>query len=319
MTKKKYECNLCTCNTGRVYKCGHYVCHVCKRDYNKKKECFICGIDSSKFKKIRDLIRPKNGKIKVEEKMVVFTQWKNMARLLGKYLKKRRIKYCMITGDVSLNQRNELIEKFKTDKSKIMIATIQTCGVGINLTRANHVVLLDSWWNASLEKQAIDRLYRIGQDRKVSVYNITIKQTIERWINFKQRQKKIQSQILFENKNEEYKRIGQSYGIYQEKKGTGILRKNRFYSEKRMSRLSMNSCLDREREYTFKISPNIWAIRNGSARIIQRFYKNYIQSHNVMIKQVLMDIYPTIAEEICGLVADYSYVNRDKFRKDFQI
>ena len=59
------------------------------------------------------------------------------------------------------------------------LATLKSAGVGLNLTAGNIVILLDMWWNASVEKQAMDRVYRLGQQRPVSVFRIVIENSIE--------------------------------------------------------------------------------------------------------------------------------------------
>ena len=306
MTKVLNSCSLCKSYTFKQYKCGHYICDICMdyksrpSDYIKSHRCDVCKIDSTKFDAILKIIN-EMGK---DEKMVIFTQWKNMASLLKKYLKKRDIKTHNIHGGVTLKKRNEMIEKYNNDNRKVLIATIQTCGVGINLTRANHVILIDSWWNESLERQAIDRLYRLGQKREVNVYHLNMKDTIERWINFKQTQKRIQNNILFEKNNEKYRSMGESYGIYSERRSNKtdpdkLKSVSRFYNEKKMSKLMLSSCLDRTEAIESKSIINIetirkelpimgsklnkktytlWEIRNKAARKIQEFMKKQVMT-----------------------------------------
>jgi SNF2 family DNA or RNA helicase len=321
MTKVDNNCSICTCFTMNEYKCGHYICQSCNnkkrivRKEIKKRDCLLCEIDSTKFEKIDNILKS----IPKDEKMVIFTQWKSMGILLKKYFKKK-YKVHMINGSVNLDKRNDIINKFKEDDRRILIATIQTCGTGIDFTRANHVVLVDNWWNASLEKQAIDRLYRNGQIRETHVYHVIIENAIERWINFKQRQKKIQSKILFENDNEVYKWIGESYGIYSTKRRDktredGIKRVRRYYSDKTMSRLNLNSCLDREHK---SYSYDDWEIINKSANVIQRFYKKYIKSRNEEVSNFLIEE-TNMPKDICEVIADYTYSNMKEFRRRFKL
>lgn len=339
MTKVNNYCSLCTDITYNHYKCGHSLCDECvdnkmrPEKYMRRHRCDICKIDSTKFKKILEII----NEMEEDEKIVIFTQWKNMADLLIKFLKKNNQKTCYINGGVTLKRRNDIIDKFETNDKKILIATIQTCGVGINITRANHVILLDSWWNASLENQAIDRLYRLGQKREVYVYHLTMKNTIERWINFKQRQKKIQTKILFEKNNKDYKWLGQSYGIYSERRSNktdpnGLRSVSRFYNEKKMSKLMLSSCLDRDKIYSTKIlvskesfktdfpiltskifykrnETTAWEIRNIAAYKIQ----NYLKKITFGKKQVIAtkeSLYHKFPDDLTNLLLSFIHHNK---------
>ena len=335
MKKKDMECAICTSSTLNKFSCGHYLCYNCmmtneqeregrdirteSRSRMLNKKCYLCHIESTKFDEIRDIIM---DDMNDDEKIVIFTQWKKMGVLLKKYFKKlnkrdeeKRFKTCFINGDVSLMDRNRIMENFNTNNTKIMIATIQTCGVGVNLTRANHVILLDSWWNCSLENQAIDRLYRMGQQRKVHVYHIEMVKTIENWIEFKQRQKKIQTKILFEKKNEEYKWLGKSYGIYAGGKNATKMRSGRMYSEKMMSSLKLGTCLDRHKNYIMKRDPGYWKKINDSAIIIQRFFIR-LRNRKIVAKEELDKIVPDV---LSMLIVDYTYLNTVKFKKSIAL
>lgn len=340
MTKSQHTCSICSGFTLNLYKCGHYICDFCmdnkqrERKYMKKHKCDICKIESTKFDSIIKII----NKMKEDEKMIVFTQWKNMANLLKKYLKKRKIKTHIIHGGVTLKKRNEMIEKYEDDNKKVLIATIQTCGVGINLTRANHVILIDNWWNESLERQAIDRLYRLGQKREVSVYHLVMKNTIERWINFKQKQKRIQNGILFEKDNKNHRRIGESYGIYSEKRRNKtnpekLKSVSRFYSEKKMSSLMLSACLDRTKiiESRVKVSMDkvkkefpilgsklvnkpytVWEIRDIAARKIQKFMKRMVMTEDQRV-QVNKSLEKQMPQDVVDVVLDF--LHTQNFRK----
>ena len=73
-----------------------------------------------------------------------------------------------------------MIENFQENKDrKILVATLKTGGVGLNLTAAQNVIHYDLWWNPAIEQQATDRTYRIGQNRAVTVYHLVSKNTIE--------------------------------------------------------------------------------------------------------------------------------------------
>ena len=85
-----------------------------------------------------------------------------------------------IDGRMSLPQRETQLADFKSDASvTVLLLSLRAASLGLNLVVANHVVLLDLWWNPTVEDQAIDRTHRIGQTRPVSVTRITIKDTVE--------------------------------------------------------------------------------------------------------------------------------------------
>ena len=88
------------------------------------------------------------------------------------------VKYLCMSG--SRNHRELLVDKFQKDsKYKVFVMTLKTGGVGLNLTAADTIFIYDPWWNKTVENQAIDRAYRLGQDRTVFSYKLILKDTIE--------------------------------------------------------------------------------------------------------------------------------------------
>ena len=84
----------------------------------------------------------------------------------------------MLTGETT--DREELISKFQTDASvPVFLISLKAGGVGINLTAADYVFILDPWWNPSVENQAVDRAHRIGQTQNVFVYKFVTAGTLE--------------------------------------------------------------------------------------------------------------------------------------------
>ena len=76
--------------------------------------------------------------------------------------------------------RHILVDKFQNDKEyKVFVMTLKTGGVGLNLTAADTIFIYDPWWNKTVENQAVDRAYRLGQDRTVFSYKIILKDSIE--------------------------------------------------------------------------------------------------------------------------------------------
>ena len=83
-----------------------------------------------------------------------------------------------MTGEVK--NRQELVEKFQTDnRYKAFVMTLKTGGVGLNLVAADTIFIYDPWWNKTVENQAIDRAYRLGQDKTVFAYKMIMRNTIE--------------------------------------------------------------------------------------------------------------------------------------------
>ena len=72
-----------------------------------------------------------------------------------------------------------MVEAFQTGEKRVFLISLKAGGLGLNLTGANYVIHLDPWWNPSIEQQATDRAYRIGQKQKVTVYHLISEHTIE--------------------------------------------------------------------------------------------------------------------------------------------
>ncbi|MEI6857472.1 DEAD/DEAH box helicase [Psychrilyobacter sp.] len=116
--------------------------------------------------------------VKNGHKVLVFTNYINSIENICKELKNHGINHISMTG--ATKNRQELVEKFQTDKKcKVFIMTLKTGGVGLNLTAADKIFIYDPWWNKAAEDQAVDRSYRMGQDRTVFAYKLITKGTIE--------------------------------------------------------------------------------------------------------------------------------------------
>lgn len=138
------------------------------------------------------------------DKVLIFSQWTYSMELLSDYLKSVGYSSFMYTGDVSSSQRNAIKTQFEqSTDTRIMIININAGGVGLNLTCANHVFILDSWWNDALEEQAINRVYRIGQTKIVYVHKLYINNSIETWVKELKTEKNIVSSE-FTNNNTPY-------------------------------------------------------------------------------------------------------------------
>lgn len=111
-------------------------------------------------------------------KVLVFTNYINSIKNICEDLERHGIKYLSMSG--STKDRQLLVDKFQKDnKYKVFVMTLKTGGVGLNLTAADTIFIYDPWWNKTVENQAIDRAYRLGQDRTVFSYKLILKDTIE--------------------------------------------------------------------------------------------------------------------------------------------
>ncbi|MFB2771152.1 DEAD/DEAH box helicase [Pelatocladus sp. BLCC-F211] len=120
------------------------------------------------------------------DRALIFTQFAEWGKLLKPYLEQqlgREIFF--LYGSTSKKQREEMIDRFQHDPQgpPIMILSLKAGGVGLNLTRANHVFHFDRWWNPAVENQATDRVFRIGQTRNVQVHKFVCTGTLEEKIH----------------------------------------------------------------------------------------------------------------------------------------
>lgn len=112
------------------------------------------------------------------KKFLIFSQYISMLEIMRELLIKHKIVYEYMDG--STQDRQKVIEHFNENENvRAFLISLKTGGYGINLTAADTVIIVDPWWNPMLENQAIDRAYRIGQTKKVIVYRLITKGTVE--------------------------------------------------------------------------------------------------------------------------------------------
>jgi non-specific serine/threonine protein kinase len=140
--------------------------------------------DSVKLEELTREITENTG----EHKVLVFSQFIGMLRLIRQRMELHGINYAYLDG--SSTDRKESVEQFQTDENcKVFLISLKAGGVGLNLTAADYVYLVDPWWNPAVEQQAIDRTHRIGQYRNVFAYKMICKNTIEEKILILQNKK----------------------------------------------------------------------------------------------------------------------------------
>lgn len=154
--------------------CNHPVNYTKKGSPNPK--------DSGKTEKLLDLLE---NILEKDEKVVLFTQYKEMGNILTKIIADNfKIEPLFFHGQLNRKTRDQLINDFQNKhKFPIMILSLKAGGTGLNLTAANHVIHYDLWWNPAIENQATDRTFRIGQTKDVIVHRFITLGTFEEKIN----------------------------------------------------------------------------------------------------------------------------------------
>ena len=119
-----------------------------------------------------------------DDSALVFTQYREMGELLKSHFQRALLHPTLFFhGGLSKGKRDEMVERFQAGQERIMVLTLKAGGVGINLTRANHVFHFDRWWNPAVENQATDRAFRIGQTKRVQVHKLLCLGTLEEKID----------------------------------------------------------------------------------------------------------------------------------------
>lgn len=138
--------------------------------------------ESGKFQMLREICETIYEK---RERVLVFTQFKEIAGFLEEYLE--TIFKCrgrVLHGGTPIAKRAQMVEEFNSENYvPFMVLSVKAGGTGLNLTSANHVIHFDRWWNPAVENQATDRAYRIGQDKNVMVHKLVCQGTIEERID----------------------------------------------------------------------------------------------------------------------------------------
>jgi SNF2 family DNA or RNA helicase len=112
---------------------------------------------------------------------LVFSQWTSLLDLIEPHLQKAEVRFSRLDG--STRDRASVVNDFQSaEGASVLLTSLKAGGTGLNLTAADHVFLLDPWWNPAAEDQAADRAHRIGQERPVMVYRLISKNTVEEGI-----------------------------------------------------------------------------------------------------------------------------------------
>lgn len=114
-----------------------------------------------------------------DNNVIVFSQFTSFLELIKPELNHRGMSYLYLDGQTPMLKRQKFVEDFQEGRCRLFLSSLKAGGLGINLTKANYVIILDPWWNPSVENQAMDRAHRLGQKRVVTVIRLISAQTIE--------------------------------------------------------------------------------------------------------------------------------------------
>ncbi len=128
----------------------------------------------------------------------MFSQWTSLLDLIEPHLRAANLGFVRLDG--STVDRAGVVGEFQAeDGPPVMLLSLKAGGTGLNLTAADHVFLVDPWWNPAVEDQAADRAHRIGQDKPVMVYRMVARDTVEeRILELQARKRKLADAALSE-------------------------------------------------------------------------------------------------------------------------
>ncbi|MEW4528729.1 DEAD/DEAH box helicase [Maioricimonas sp. JC845] len=130
-------------------------------------------------------------------KSLVFSQFTSMLSIVKEHLDRRGIRYAYLDGQT--RRRKQVVDQFQNDPdTKVFLISLKAGGLGLNLTAAEYVFLLDPWWNPAVEAQAIDRAHRVGQTKQVFAYRLICRGTVEEKILDLQKKKRELADAILE-------------------------------------------------------------------------------------------------------------------------
>ena len=167
---------------GAIFKLITSLKQVCNHPYHYLKHGDMSRSASGKTEKLISIL---SNILDDDEKVLIFTQYKEMGAILEKIIAEEfNTDPLFFHGSLNVKAREEMIREFSEEiNKKIMILSLKAGGLGLNLTSASNVIHYDLWWNPAVEDQATDRTYRIGQDKNVMVHRFITLSTFEEKID----------------------------------------------------------------------------------------------------------------------------------------
>ncbi len=145
------------------------------------RQCCLWRKDSSSIisTKVNFLLETVEQIMEEGHQAIIFSQFTTYLDIIQKEFNRRLWKYSRIDGSQTAKHRQKEVDTFQSGKTKLFLISLKAGGVGLNLTAASYVFVMDPWWNPAVENQAIDRAHRIGQTNKLNVYRPIIKNSVE--------------------------------------------------------------------------------------------------------------------------------------------
>lgn len=149
--------------------------------------------DSGKLEDVTHMLLNAIGK---KHKILIFSQFVKHLNILKNYLETKGIDFAYLDG--STKDRQKQVDRFQQEENiKVFLISLKAGGLGLNLTKADYVFILDPWWNPAVEAQAVDRAHRIGQENKVFTYKFITKNTVEEKIlRLQQNKMKLANELI---------------------------------------------------------------------------------------------------------------------------
>jgi SNF2 family DNA or RNA helicase len=207
--------------------CGHFYCDTCLGELRSGSNCcedcrdpilakhiirikLSASTSSSSTPSVHsffDAVSSKTQRILADvktilptgDKIVIISQWPGYLRRMDSYLRESfpgKVRPIQLDGSMTATQRDTVLEQFRTDAAaNVFLLSLQAGAVGIDLTPANHVLVVDPWWNPAIEDQGIDRVHRIGQTKPVTVHRYICVDSIEERLVALQERKRAIAQV----------------------------------------------------------------------------------------------------------------------------
>lgn len=227
------DCPVCIDNLKDpvITTCAHIFCFGCiERVIDTQHKCPMCRND---LPDINRLVKPAKEAVKPEidvdassskieallsilkasskkypgDKTVIFSQWVSFIEIVQAQLVAKGYKFTRLDGSMPALARDAALEKFESDpECTILLASLGVCSVGLNLTAANQVVMMDTWWAPAIEDQAVDRVHRLGQKKECRVWRLVMEGSIEEKVLAIQEDKRRLMALAFAERVEKEKR-----------------------------------------------------------------------------------------------------------------
>lgn len=231
------DCPVCIDNLKDpiITSCGHVFCFGCiERVIETQHKCPMCR---SELKDVNSLVKPAKGEVenpkidmavsssKIEallsvlnasrkkhpdSKSVLFSQWTSFLDVVQVQLQQHGYVFTRIDGSMPALARDDALNRFDTDANcTVLLASLGVCSVGLNLTVANQVIMMDSWWSFAIEDQAVDRVHRLGQTKECRVWRLVMENSIEeRVLGIQEDKRKLMALAFAEKVDKAKKRKG---------------------------------------------------------------------------------------------------------------